>query len=158
MKRFFKNIAQNTNDCNVIWALLSQENLQQIVRFILNNFFTSIPEDVLLTKQIHMLFKFCPHLFNSILPRSEQQNSQDLNPENLPIIENLNHLKPYFHSPFRQEYLAKQLQLPIWCSSLEINDIFAVSLRMAHAQNCNMSSIASLGGFPMQWVKKVDLY
>lgn len=48
-----------------------RENLQQTVRFILANAF--VVSDPALTKLFHDIFAAAPTLFDTIIPRSEQQ-------------------------------------------------------------------------------------
>lgn len=139
-----------TNHRDVVWALLSRENVAQTIRFLLLSAFQISHPDI--TEYMLKLHSDCPTLFQTILPRSER--SSNLNESDISILPDQEHSYTAALLCIPQYYVKDFLKLPTRLAHLDIMNSFLNDLRDAYSTDYQMQDLVSLGNLPLQWCKK----
>ena len=139
-----------TNHRDVVWALLSRENVAQTIRFLLLSTFRDSHPDI--TAFMLRLHSDCPSLFQTILPRSERLSNLD--GCDISILSDEEHSQTAALLCIPQYYVGDFLKFPIRLGQLDIIDPFLNALRDAYSMDYKMQDLVSLGNLPLQWCKK----
>lgn len=154
--RYFKKIIHQTNHVQVEKALLMRQNLMHTIRLILGNAYSVT--DPGLTQLFAYIFRLCPTLFDTAIPRSEQRvfteemenNDEDeLDLVNLQLVQ---HLRPKVIGRLKDKFIKSQ-GLPTRNS--EVKDEFYRQLRLAYG-DYQMSNIIGFGTGGLRYCKKVS--
>jgi len=150
--RFYKKIITQSNHRDVERTLLTRENVQQTIRFVLGGSFVKSEPNT--TGLMRRLNQQCPTLFNYVLPHSEQ-SEEDSNETSLLIISDSSHNNPTALSCIARNFAAKTLGLPMRVNNLETTHPFKTDLRHAYHCDYEMEHLVQLGSLPLQWCKKL---
>ena len=139
-----------TNHRDVVWALLSRENVAQTIRFLLLSAFQKAHPDV--TNFMLRLQRDCPTLFQTILPRSER--SSNLDKSSMLILPDSEHSQTAALLCIPQYYVRDVLRFLIRLAQLDAVDPFLNALRDAYSTDYKIHDLISFGNLPLQWCKK----
>jgi hypothetical protein len=139
--------------------MLLQENVQQTVRLALLNAFKET--DSGLTEMLLDLNRRCPTLFDSLLPKSEQESlleKEDDENDDIVIQGDDNHKRPSAIGCLQAKYCREELGLPTRSSDLALPPWFGRLLREAYGRDYNMPNIVHFGKAAIQWCKKFSFF
>ena len=161
--RLFKALVYSTNHINVEKALLRKEILNLTVRLIIMNAYKqSDPE---LTDLIQRLYRSCPLLFESLMPRSEIEDlaaaaaaaDVDEADEDEPSVElqaDDSHLRPSAIGCLPARHVRQVLGFPL--RSSQMIAAFKELLTRAYDVYYSSPAILHFGKVNLQWVKKIS--
>ena len=138
--RYFKKVVYQTNHSNVEKIMLLKENLGQTIRLLLMGGFRHTEPEA--TKMIKDIQKSCPSLFTTLLPRSEQMQLEEDDPESrLSTVQDDDHLQPKAIGCLEPKYCREILKLPTRSSENEniMSTLFQIALREAYAFDYQVS-------------------
>lgn len=162
--RWFKKLVYTTNFTNVEKLLLSRESVRQTARLLLLGAYKMSEPEISHTFQ--ELYVECPSLFDSLLPKSEQESQQQIVDETesfISIMDDSTHVRPHTFSRLQPLFCRDFLHLPIRSSALkhDMFHTFNVDLRRAYEQDYGMKGVMHLGMGAVSWSKKfsfIDKY
>jgi len=157
---WFKKIVYQTNHRNVEKMLLSHESLQQSLRLILMDAYDS--EEPKITSLVKSLYRKCPTLFNTLLPRSEQKSlrsqvEEDEEEDSMSLESDDHHRHVTATGCLSATYCKNVLQVPTCSSdSALMTSSFESQLREALARDYRIPAVMHFGNNRFQWCKKVS--
>jgi hypothetical protein len=156
--RFFKTAVYNTNHANIEKALLGRENLQQTVRILLNNGMRNT--DAEMSDLLQYIHSQCPTLFESVLPRSEQESLRNqleslVEDDEVPLISTARHRNPAAIGCISTAFARRSLRLPVKSSDLDEDFKFSEMLRKAYSSEYKLKNVYEFGKKWLLWVKKL---
>ena len=123
----------------------------------MNGFKHSDPE---LTKSVQGLYRDCPLLFQSLLPRSEFEvlavsDPDALEDETSVVLKADNeHLRPSAIGCLQQKYAREVLAFPV--REKQMDAIFKTELTRAFDRDYSSPNVLHFGKIPLQWTKKLS--
>lgn len=111
--RYFKKIIMFINFRNVEYNLLNRENVQQIIRFVLNDDYSDTESEF--TAILNDLRKQCSSLFAFVLFRTEQhmKSDENENDEFTAIMNDINHKRSAVFERLSSKYCQMKFRLSI---------------------------------------------
>jgi hypothetical protein len=144
----------NTNHTNIEKALLGRENMQQTVRILLNNGMQDT--DAELSAVFQELQEQCPTLFDTLLPRSEQNVDRPvIDEEEVQFISSNMHRRPTATGYIPSSFIRTTLKLPVRISDLDKNEHFSSLLTTAYMDSYKHKNVEEFGSKWLSWFKKV---
>ena len=130
--RFFKKIVVRINSINIKKTLLMRENIQQIIRFVLNEFFQINENDI--TFQLNKLKIKCITLFNMILFIIENTKIESTKIA-MSIICNENQKNAFITNRIKSFYVVNTLLFSINIYLLNVVNEFVMRFKNVYTQN-----------------------
>jgi hypothetical protein len=139
--------------------MLTRESIRQALRLVLMNAFQD--EEPVITKLLKDLYRKCPTLFESVLPRSEQEDLrhsllEDEEEDSITAIQpDSLHRSPTATGCLQAIYCRNVLQLPTRASDTKLmTPEFKSQLRAALGKEYSLPHIINFGTHAIQWCKK----
>lgn len=152
MHRFFKKKVLQTNHYRVEGTMLQMQNLEHSCRLVLMGAWDE--EDPAATELVRAVNKACPNLFDSMLPRSEQDLLRDADDEQVDIASDPQHNKPAAIGALTAEYCKTVLDVPTRAGK-KLSVDFIRNLSQAFGNEYGQPDILEFGNRAIHWCKKV---